>query len=326
VWRLLNVYVAWVLAGTLGLAMLLQLYPQIAFPLAFVIPTWAWLKGRLLPKTVAEGRASRVRWGQRFLAIANLLVLIGVLLPFVAGGAFRHEEWFALSLVGGLAVVPAVPLWIAGFWCIYGAANVPLDADRRPTSGRRIVFLLLAMLVGGALVVGLTRMGVRQWNTTSWQEAVQLRDGSVLTVSRSIEHAAGGDWGRPYKFALQERLSFVDPVNDNRIVWHEPHRIASLVDSIDGRYWVIARRTSCDYSRRDVPFWQAYVFDGIHWIAVSSSEASGFVKPNLVLDSADHDKTAHWRYVTLEMKGLLDASSRVDSLYRTIDFQAGNCP
>ena len=122
-WQRLNVWVSWVLAGTLGLSVFLQLFPLVALPLAVVIPTWAWWTGRLLPTATADGRESRSRWGHRLLAIANAAVIAGLFLPFIAGALSNNRGLFAFSIVGAFSLFLAVPLWIAGLWSVYSAAD-----------------------------------------------------------------------------------------------------------------------------------------------------------------------------------------------------------
>ncbi len=123
-WQRLNVWVSWVLAGTLGLSVFLQLFPLVALPLAVVIPTWAWWTGRLQPTATADGRESRSRWGHRLLAIANAAVIAGLFLPFIAGALSNNRGLFAFSIVGAFSLFLAVPLWIAGLWSVYSAAGV----------------------------------------------------------------------------------------------------------------------------------------------------------------------------------------------------------
>lgn len=326
-WQRLNVWFSWVLAGTLGLSVFLQLFPLVALPLAVVIPTWAWWTGRLLPSTIAVGCESRSRWGQRLLAIGNSVVIAGVFLPFIAGGLSGHEELFALSVTGAFSLIPAVPLWIAGLWCVYTAANRAVAGASRAAPDVMHVQPGVSIKNIAVLLLGTIGLAVAAWAvnvatlTTRWREDVQLSDGSTLTVARSIKHRRGGELGLgTVKWALEERLSFRDLATGRTIVWQAPHRIAARVDRVDGSYWVVGHLTTrCLAEHAREPVWVAYQYASGKWHPVDASRAPPFIKPNLLLDSYNYSDTSRLQHVTLNDKNEFDSSSTTDAIYRSID-------
>jgi hypothetical protein len=326
-WQRLNVWISWVLAGTLGLSVFLQLFPLVALPLAVVIPTWAWWTGRLLPTTIATGRESRWRWGQRLLAIANVVVLAGIFLPFISGALSDHRELFAFSIVGAFSLFPAVPLWIAGLWCVYSAADREVASTSRaapdvPHAQAGVSLKNIAVLFLGAIGLAVAAWAVNVATlTTRWREDVRLSDGSTLTVGRSIKHRRGGelDLGT-VKWALEERLSFRDPATGQKIVWQAPHRVAARVDRLNDSYWVVGKLTTrCLAEHAREPVWVAYQYAGGKWHPIDAKSAPPFIKPNLLLDSYNYADTSRLRHLTLNQKNDLDSSSTIDAMYRSID-------
>lgn len=326
-WQRLNVWVSWVLAGTLGLSVFLQLFPLVALPLAVVIPTWAWWTGRLLPTTIATGRESRWRWGQRLLAIANVIVIAGIFLPFVAGTLSDHRGLFALSIVGAFALFPAVPLWIAGLWWVYTAAGraaagvshaAPNVTHTQAGVSLKNIAVLFLSAIGLAVAVWAANVATL---TTRWREDVQLSDGSTLTVSRSIRHRRLLDdsWATA-RVPVEERLSFRDPATGETIVWHGPRRVAARVDRVAGQYWIVGRCTSLlPQWRTPETTWAAYEHAGDAWHRVDAATAPSFTSPNLLLDSYVYNVTARLRHVSLREKEALNRNSSMHVAYRSID-------
>jgi hypothetical protein len=254
-------------------------------------------------------------------------VIAGVFLPFIAGGLSGHEELFALSVAGVFSLIPAVPLWIAGLWCVYTAADRAVAGGSRAApdvmhvqagvSFKNITVLLLGAI---GLVVAVWAVNVTTL-TTRWREDVQLSDGSTLTVARSIKHRRGGELGHgTVKWALEERLSFRDPATGEKIVWRAPHRIAARVDLVDESYWVVGRLTTrclAGYARE--PVWVAYRYAEGEWQPIDAKTALPFIKPNLLLDSYNYADTSRLRHVKLNDKNDLDRSSTTHAVYRSID-------
>ena len=120
-WRRLNVFIAWTSVATLGLSVLLQVPLQISILLALIVPAWAWVKGSLIPKANVHARGSRLSWGDWLLFAANLLVFIGLFLPIIAGRLLNRDDWFVYSMIGGLLLWPAIPMWVVGLSCIYSS-------------------------------------------------------------------------------------------------------------------------------------------------------------------------------------------------------------
>lgn len=326
-WQRMNVWVSWVLAGTLGLSVFLQLFPLVALPLAVVIPTWAWWTGRLLPTATADGRESRSRWGHRLLAIANAAVIAGLFLPFIAGALSNNRGLFAFSIVGAFSLFLAVPLWIAGLWSVYSAAGRAVAGTSRAAPDGTHVQAGVSLKNIAMLFLGAIGLAVAVWAvnvatlTTRWREDVQLSDGSTLTVSRSVKHRRGGDLDLgTSKWALEERLSFRDSVTGETIVWHGPSRVAARVDRLNDSYWVVGNLTTrCLAEHAREPVWVAYQYAGGKWHPIDAKSAPPFIKPNLLLDSYVYNVTAKLRDVSLREKEALNRNSSVRAAYRSID-------
>jgi hypothetical protein len=326
-WQRLNVWVSWVLAGTLGLSVFLQLFPLVALPLAVVIPTWAWWTGRLQPTATADGRESRSRWGHRLLAIANAAVIAGLFLPFIAGALSNNRGLFAFSIVGAFSLFLAVPLWIAGLWSVYSAADRAVAGTSRAAPDGTHVQAGVSLKNIAMLFLGAIGLAVAVWAvnvatlTTRWREDVQLSDGSTLTVSRSIRHRRLLDdsWAT-VRVPVEERLSFRDPATGETIVWHGPSRVAARVDRVAGQYWIVGRCTSLLPQRRTAETtWAAYEHTGDAWHRVDAATAPSFTTPNLLLDSYVYNVTAKLRDVSLREKEALNRNSSVRAAYRSID-------
>jgi hypothetical protein len=159
---------------------------------------------------------------------------------------------------------------------------------------------------------------------THWQEEVQLTNGSVMVVSRHVLYEnGGGEWGRDSgKLAIGERLTFTHPLLGTEVTWTDPHRIASVIDVIDGTVWVVARQRVCRPEDRAKRFWRAFALRADGWIPATPEDAPAITTPNLALDSADYVQTSHWRFLSISLKHALDDASRVDPRMRDIRWQS----
>jgi hypothetical protein len=160
--------------------------------------------------------------------------------------------------------------------------------------------------------------------TRQWQEEVQLSDGTVLEVHRTIRFArTGGDPPGGVRgdgwIADGEDLSFVEPGTGRVIEWSGHRRRAALLDRIDGEYVIVAAQTRCEFEDRGQPVWSVYVLTPIGWEAGVPSGLSNNRTPNFALDSWDYSKTKGWSRVTIAQKRQLDAASRVGWQSKTID-------
>lgn len=177
---------------------------------------------------------------------------------------------------------------------------------------------------GQLIVAGLFALSGCVPVTTRWQEEVALSDGRVIVVSRQILYEKeGGEWGRDSALRPSgERLKFTDPLSGVEVRWAAPHRIASVLDVIDGTVWIVARQQVCRPEDRGEPFWQAFALRADGWRPVMPDEAPAFTRPNLALDSANHKKTSQWRFISISQKRVLDDASRVDSRMRQIRWRS----
>jgi len=328
-WRNLNVFLAWAVLGSLGMTLLLGLHPAISVPLAAAVPAWAWFSGRLVPGAGAGDRTSRQSWGEWLIAAANGVFILGAFSPLLLGliGAGDRAFAIAFGVCGGFSLVPAVSLWVVGLVCVHGrlpgrqAGNADLVAESgRSDAGvspRRIVVLLVGAIgLAGAMYFVSNFLAYNRW-----REEVQLSDGGVIVVSRAVRYRRGSEPGiGTTRWAFEETLTIHDSATGARIVWRGSHRVASLVDQIQGRFWIVGKLTTvCAAGHVGAPRWQAYRYDNGKWHVTDPADAPALSKPNLLLDAFEHAVTVRLRYLGLDEKRTMDRSSLVDDLYRTID-------
>jgi hypothetical protein len=159
--------------------------------------------------------------------------------------------------------------------------------------------------------------------TREWQEEVQLSDGSVLDVERTIRYAKvgvpAGEKGSGW-IADGEELAFVDPGTGRSVHWSAHRRLASYLDRADGQYLIVAAQSRCEpVEDRGQPLWKVYVLTRTGWEVVETSRLGGKVTPNLALDSANHGLTNDWSRLTIADKRRLNAESRVAKYRKSID-------
>jgi len=139
-------------------------------------------------------------------------------------------------------------------------------------------------------------------------------------VQRAVQYERLGELGVGMTMVhLQERLRFMDPATGDTVVWRQPRQIAVFVDRIDGRFWIVGRNTRL--TKNDMRVFQAYLYDGSGWIATEPEQAPPVSRPNLAIDAVVHDRSKHWKFLTLQNKHDLDATSGVDAVYRSIDLR-----
>ncbi len=186
-------------------------------------------------------------------------------------------------------------------------------------SGRqRMLHAVNVLILASLILAGCTPVDAR------WQEEVALDTGQVIVVRRQVRYdKAGGEWGRDSGWRPSgERLTFLHPISGTEVVWSDPHRIASYLGMVDGIVWVVARQQTCGSEHRGQPFWQAFALRVNGWAPSGPEEAPAITAPNLALDSANYEKTSHWRFVTISQKGALDDASRVDARMRRIQWRS----
>lgn len=160
--------------------------------------------------------------------------------------------------------------------------------------------------------------------TREWQEEVQLSDGTVLEVHRTIrfEKTGGGppDGVRGDGWIADgEHLSFLEPGTGRVIEWSGHRRTAALLDRVDGKYVIVASQTRCEFEDRGRLIWRVYVLTSTGWWAGVPVGLSNNRTPNLALDSRGYSKTKGWSRVSIAQKRQLDAASRVSRELKTID-------
>jgi hypothetical protein len=159
--------------------------------------------------------------------------------------------------------------------------------------------------------------------TREWDEEVQLSDGTVLEVHRTIrfEKASGaiGQAGGDSWICDGETLSFVDPGTGRVIKWTGHRRTAALLERLDEQYVIVAAQTRCEFEDRDQPLWIAHVLTPAGWEARSTTILVSNRTPNLALDSRGYSKTEGWSRLTLASKRDLDEASRIGQSQRKID-------
>jgi hypothetical protein len=161
-------------------------------------------------------------------------------------------------------------------------------------------------------------------HTNRWQEEVQLSDGTVLTVDRAVRFGRldmSVGQSRDARPANEEWLTFTDPATGHDIEWHQPRRIATWIDRIDGHYWVVGRVTAaCDLGYGGRPYWAVYVLRGSKWIEVDAADAPAITQPNLLLSTGNYGVTKRLAHVSSLLKKQLDEDSmRRDPRNRSID-------
>jgi hypothetical protein len=158
--------------------------------------------------------------------------------------------------------------------------------------------------------------------TREWQEEVQLSDGTVLEVHRTIRfEKVGGSIGSvgPGWICDGEHLSFVEPGPGRVIEWSAHRRTAALLDRIDGQYVIIAAQSRCEHDDKGQPIWMVHVLTPTGWDTKRPAGVGSNKTPNLALDSSNYSKTKGWSRLTLAMKPEFDAASRIGQELRTID-------
>jgi hypothetical protein len=163
---------------------------------------------------------------------------------------------------------------------------------------------------------------VAYWLTavTSWQEQVQLRDGSVITIDRRIRHERTGHLGELGGWnVVEEVLTLRDPRTGEKLTWRGPYRVAMFLDRVDGSWWLVAFQSKCQRADRGKPIWQAVRLDESGWATITSGPLPSDKTPNLLLDATKHSVTRRLSEVSLQMKRELDSRSMVGPLLRSID-------
>ena len=158
--------------------------------------------------------------------------------------------------------------------------------------------------------------------TREWQEEVQLGDGTVLEVHRTIRfEKVGGSIGSvgPGWICDGEHLSFVEPGTGRVIEWSAHRRTAALLDRIDGQYVIVAAQSRCEHADKDQPIWMVYVLTPTGWDARPTAGVGSNRTPNFALDSSNYSRTEGWSRVTLASKAEFDAASRIGQKLRAID-------
>lgn len=159
--------------------------------------------------------------------------------------------------------------------------------------------------------------------TSEWQEEVQLSDGTVLDVHRTIrfEKAGGAPDGVRGDgwIADGENLSFVEPGTGRVIEWSGHRRTAALLDRVDGKYVIVASQARCEFEDRGRRIWRVYVLTSTGWWAGVPLGLSNNRTPDPALDSRGCSKTKGWSRATVAQKRQLDAASRVSRELKTID-------
>lgn len=159
--------------------------------------------------------------------------------------------------------------------------------------------------------------------TREWQEEVQLSDGTVLDVHRTIRfEKASGAIGSPRGdgwICDGEDLSFVEPGTDRVIEWAAHRRSAALLDRIDGQYVIVAAQTRCEFEDRGQAIWKVYMLTPTGWEARTTTGLRNNRTPNFALDSRSYRKTKGWSRLTIAQKPPLDAASRIGRELKTID-------
>ena len=159
--------------------------------------------------------------------------------------------------------------------------------------------------------------------TREWQEEVQMSDGTVLDVHRTIRfEKASGAIGQPRGddwICDGEDLSFVEPGTGQVIEWSGHRRTAALLDHIDGQYIIVAAQTRCEFEDRGQPLWMVYVLTPTGWETGSTTALSNKRAPNFALDSRGYSKTKGWSRLTIAQKPQLDAASRISRELKAID-------
>jgi hypothetical protein len=160
--------------------------------------------------------------------------------------------------------------------------------------GLAAVIMIVVMFVCWLLLPVLTS------RTSSWQEDVQLSDGSVLTVDRVREFQLTGQLGEGSGWAgVQDRLSFRDASTGRTVRWQADRRDLALLDRINGRYWLVASSNDCYPDQEGQRLLQAYVLDGSDWIRVEPEQAPQITAPNLVRWPT-YQRSRNWDHVSLQ--------------------------
>jgi hypothetical protein len=142
--------------------------------------------------------------------------------------------------------------------------------------------------------------------TRQWEEDVELGDGTLLTIDRSISFdKIGCDIGDsvPCYRAGHERLAFTDPYTGRNITWQGVHRIAAHMDRVDGQYVLIARQTACNApADKGQPKWLVYVWTTAGWGVATNPRLTGRVLPSLAIDAARYKASADWVHLSIADK------------------------
>lgn len=158
--------------------------------------------------------------------------------------------------------------------------------------------------------------------THEWQEEVQLSDGTVLDVHRSIRFenvgVPMGEIGSGW-ICDGEDLSFVEPRTGRVIEWSGHRRTAALLDRIDGQYVIVAAQSRCEHADKGQRLWMVYVLSATGWETGATTERGNNRAPNLALDSRNFTKTKDWSRLTVAKKSKLDAASQVARELRALD-------
>lgn len=138
----------------------------------------------------------------------------------------------------------------------------------------------------------------------SWTEEVQLSDGTLIDIKRTMVREAVGEPGFHGK-VLEQKISYKTATGE--IVW--PGKIDPLIfDLKDGRYYVVAvPRTGeeCElYGRQDSPF-VFYVFANSEWKTIDPKEFPDGFKKNLLWNAWKDNQPAR---VTIKEKESRDFS------------------
>jgi hypothetical protein len=159
--------------------------------------------------------------------------------------------------------------------------------------------------------------------TREWEDEVQLSDGTVLDVHRTIRfEKASGAIGQPRGddwICDGEDLSFVEPGTGRAIEWSGHRRTAALLDRIDEKYVIVAAQTRCEFEDRGQPLWTVHVLTPTGWEARGTTSLSKDRTPNFALDSRSYSKSKGWSLLTIAQKRQLDAASRISRELKTID-------
>lgn len=192
--------------------------------------------------------------------------------------------------------------------------------------------------LGWLLIMGVSMSACSK----SWQEEVQLHDGSKIIVTRTVDRGGRHEIGQqsPIK---EESLTFTLPATSESITWrNEFHKdvgladfMPLLLDIFQGVAYVVTSPAGClSYNKwgRPNPPYVIFKYEGKEWKRVTIQELPAEIKmPNLIVGSPDNN-------VEKLGKSLISAedvqkinSTLTQPEYQTIlrepyQYAAGGCP